>query len=67
MTLDDTSILIDLYREANTPADSLPYTDRFEQLCRKFSDRTGQSIEKHELWKQLCKLRKNRLLPRLRR
>lgn len=67
MTGDDTSVLIDLYRETNTPADSLPYTDRFEQLCQKFRVRTGQPLEQHELWKQLCRLRKKKLLPRLRR
>ena len=38
--------------------DQLPFTPRFDQLAQQFNDRTGRSLDSHDVWRLVAKLAK---------
>jgi len=54
--------LIDAYRRTGRPADDLPYTEEFDQMCRELG--TDDQAAKHEVFRRLMRLRKQGRLPR---
>lgn len=57
-------ILIGLYRASPEPLDSLPYSDAFERLYSSFVLNTRLPIDRTNVWKSLCALRKTKKLKR---
>ena len=51
-------VLSELYTEANRTLDDLPYTEGFERLYSQFLTRPGVSLDRHYVWKAMCKARK---------
>ena len=61
LTPDEESSLIELLRETlgTTGArDTLPYTPAFDELHGAFAQRTGRDLDRHSLWRLICKLAK---------
>lgn len=59
--------LTEAYRQINVPADGLPYSEAFERLYRIVCKKTDSQLSRQEVWRLLCRLRKDGSLPRLRR
>jgi hypothetical protein len=38
--------------------DQLPFTPRFDQLAQQFNDRTGRTLDSHDVWRLVAKLAK---------
>ena len=51
-------VLSELYAEANSTLDDLPYTEESERLYSQFLTRAGVSLDRHYVWKALCNARK---------
>jgi hypothetical protein len=61
LTDEEEGVLRELLREqlGTTGArDTLPYTPGFDALHSSFSLRTGRELERHTLWRLVCKLAK---------
>ena len=57
-------MLLDLYTRTSKTLDDLPYTDEFENLYTAFIARTGRTMTRHDVWRALANLRKDRRLAR---
>lgn len=61
LTDEEEAVLRDLLREqlGTTGArDTLPFTPAFDALHSSFYSRTGRELERHTLWRLVCKLAK---------
>jgi hypothetical protein len=64
LTESQIEVLVELYDEANCKSsDDLPYTEEFERLYSQFLTRADVSMDRHYVWKALCKVRKAGKLP----
>lgn len=61
------STLAEVYAERGVPADQLPYTEQFEELYLDVLQRTGATLSRAEIWRELANARKRSRLPRLKR
>jgi hypothetical protein len=56
-------LLVELYKRTRKTVDDLPYTEEFEQLYESFTQRSGLSMNRHDVWRALASQRKaSRLL-----
>ncbi len=51
-------MLVELYERTQMAVDDLPYTEEFEQLYESFLQRSGLSLNRHEVWRVLAGQRK---------
>ncbi len=58
------SIICELYTEVEQAVDSLPYTETFDELYEKFCVGAERKVTKHEFWRALANLRKQKKLVR---
>lgn len=56
--------LIELYERTRMTVDDLPYTEEFERLYESFIQRSGLSMNRHDVWRALASQRKARRLVR---
>lgn len=61
------NVLVHLYRTCPRTVDDLPYTPDFARLHSEFKHRSGLTLSEHDVWLELCYLRKRGRLPRKRR
>ena len=64
LTLDEKQYLQELYKEANTAVDRLPYTRSFESIYQQFSAASFREFNRSELFRALLNLRKRKELSR---
>jgi hypothetical protein len=59
--------LIELYERTRKTVDDLPYTEEFERLYESFIQRSGLSLNRHDVWRALASQRKaSRLVRKVR-
>lgn len=59
--------LIELYERTRMTVDDLPYTEEFERLYESFIQRSGLSMNRHDVWRALASQRKaSRLVRKVR-
>lgn len=57
-------LLVELYERTRKTVDDLPYTEEFERLYESFIQRSGVSLNRHDVWRALASRRKARRLIR---
>jgi len=65
LTSQQENILKELYQEADTPLDKLPYSSTFDKMYARFLCESQQAILQRDFWILLLKLRKSSNLPRI--
>lgn len=51
-------LLVDLYKRTAKTVDDLPYTEEFEHLYESFVQRSGLTMNRHDVWRALASQRK---------
>jgi hypothetical protein len=51
-------LLVELYKRTRKTVDDLPYTEEFERLYESFIQRSGLSMNRHDVWRALASQRK---------
>jgi hypothetical protein len=51
-------LLVDLYKRTAKTVDDLPYTEEFERLYESFVQRSGLTMNRHDVWRALASQRK---------
>lgn len=57
-------LLVELYERTRKTVDDLPYTEEFERLYESFLQRSGLSLNRHDVWRALAGQRKASRLTR---
>jgi len=61
-------LLVELYERTRKTVDDLPYTEEFERLYESFIQRSGVSLNRHDVWRALTSQRKaSRLIRKVRK
>lgn len=61
-------LLVELYERTRKTVDDLPYTEEFERLYESFIQRSGVSLNRHDVWRALASQRKaSRLIRKVRK
>lgn len=61
-------LLVELYQRTRKTVDDLPYTEEFERLYESFIQRSGLSLNRHDVWRALAGQRKaSRLVRKVRK
>jgi len=58
LTTQDCELLVELREKSGIGRDSLPYTDKFESICRKFESIRGQRVNRHAAWMAIGRIEK---------
>lgn len=58
LSASDCRLLAQLRKNSGIGRDSLPYTDRFELICKEFERLKGQHISRHAAWKGIGRVEK---------
>ena len=51
-------LLVERYKRTRKTVDDLPYTEEFERLYESFIQRSGLSMNRHDVWRALASQRK---------
>jgi hypothetical protein len=58
ISLPDCELLAKLRRQSGVGRDSLPYTKKFEMICREFEKMKGQAVDRNVAWKAIGRIEK---------